>query len=85
MVLDEIPTATCESSEIATWKGLKFRRGHKDPPKKASLGAWILLKNLIVKILLWEYNLSCYGKFLKLIDNSSNLNKVNHGPVSVLS
>ena len=22
--LDEIPTETCESSEIATWKGLKF-------------------------------------------------------------
>ena len=24
---DEIPTATCEPSEIATWKRLKFRRG----------------------------------------------------------
>ena len=27
MDLNEIPTATCEPSEIATWKGLKFRRG----------------------------------------------------------
>ena len=25
--LDEIPTATCEPSEIAIWKRLKFRRG----------------------------------------------------------
>ena len=23
--LNEIPTATCEPSEIATWKGFKFR------------------------------------------------------------
>ena len=27
VALDEIPTATCGPSEIATWKRLKFRRG----------------------------------------------------------
>ena len=27
VVLDEIPTATCEPSEIAMWKGLKLRWG----------------------------------------------------------
>ena len=26
IALDEISTATCKPSEIATWKGLKFRR-----------------------------------------------------------
>ena len=29
---DEIPTATCEPSEIATWRRLKFRRGTLRPP-----------------------------------------------------
>ena len=27
VALDEIPTVTCEPSEIATWKGFKIRQG----------------------------------------------------------
>ena len=30
--MDEIPTATWEPSEIATWKGLKFRPKDTVPP-----------------------------------------------------
>ena len=36
-------TATCEPFEIATWKGLKFRRGHKDPPNRASQVGFVFL------------------------------------------
>lgn len=36
VALDEIPTATCEPSKIATWKGLKLDGGHKDPTNRAS-------------------------------------------------
>ena len=40
--LDEIPTATCELPEIATWNGLKFTRGNNDPPAPLLTGPRII-------------------------------------------
>ena len=37
MAVDEIPIATWGSSEIATWQDLKFRRGTRIAPNRASL------------------------------------------------